>query len=322
MTESGSPQNFCIEVQELTKKFGHTHALRKLNFRISKNEIVGFFGPKGAGKSTLLKILAGLDTPSAGQVKIFDQDYSSNSKKIYQNLSYLSETNPLWKNLSVYSSLELHGKLKRLTSAQLKTRLKEIIPLFGLQKILKEKISSLSKAQTQLLGLAQALLSDPELLILDEPTTGLDSHHAFEIWNLIKQLSRKKTVIVASASLQELEKSCSQILLMHEGKIIVSGKPQEITSEFEAQNIYHLKIRGDLLEIESKLRQEVGAQEILIEHSENRLHSLEFIAPHAEDLGEKIFQTVLRYGWSLTELSKKQKTLEDVFLKLCLPLES
>jgi len=310
-----------IEVRELTKKFGSVQALRNINFRVQKNEIVGLFGPTGAGKSTLLKILAGLDIPSSGEIRILGFQYGSDTQKIYQKLSYLSESNPLWKNLSVYASLEIHGKLKKLTSSQINTRLKEVIHIFGLEKILKQKIRTLSKAQTQLLGLAQALLPDPELILLDEPTTGLDSHQTHEIWNIIKQIGRKKTVIVASSTLQELEKSCSQILFMNEGKIIISGKPEELTSELDAQNIYHIKIRGDLLEIESKLRQEIGAQEILIEHSENRLHSLEFTSPHTEDLGEKIFQTVLRYGWSLTELSKKQKTLEDVFLKLCLPLE-
>ncbi len=217
-----------IIISELTKTYGNQNAIDHISFEIKQGEIVGFLGPNGAGKSTTMKILAGYLQASAGTASIMGIDINEEPIDAKKNIGYLPEHNPLYLEMYVKEFLGFIGELYGLHGHKLKIRIDEIIDLVGLQQEQHKKIAQLSKGYRQRVGLAQALIHDPKVLILDEPTTGLDPNQLVEIRNVIKNAGKNKAVLFSTHIMQEVEAICDRVIIINQGKIVASGTLSEI----------------------------------------------------------------------------------------------
>ena len=306
-----------IEAQRVSKRYGHIEAVRNVDFSIGKGEVVGLLGPNGAGKTTLLKILTGYHFPTSGSVSILGYDIYTESLKIKSEIGYLPENAPVYPDLNVHEYLEFIADVRGLSVADKKRRLSAVIEETGLASVVYRPIATLSKGYQQRVGLAQGLIHAPDLLILDEPTTGLDPHQIIEIRNLIKTAGREKTVILSTHILQEVEAVCSRVLIMNKGEIVAQGSTEAIRSSIQGDAVYIATIRGAETE---KIRKYV--------QGESRFRSLISINPCKEGIkievsippdladGSAVFEWAVEHKLTLVELQKKTMSLEDVFLNL------
>lgn len=306
-----------IEVKELTKKFGENNVLDKINFSVKKGEVLGFLGPNGAGKTTTMKIITSFWLPSGGDVLIDDISVKKDSIKTRSKIGYLPENVPLYDDMLVYEYLKFIGEVRGLDREKLKTRLKEVVEICGLKKVIKKPIDELSKGYRQRVGLAQSIIHDPEVLILDEPTTGLDPNQIIEIRDLIKKIGKEKTVIFSTHILSEVSATCDRVLIINNGKIVGEGSPEELAKKSDRKEIIYVKIKGEKEKVLEKLKSidDIDKVEIKDKESEN-IYGYEIQPKKGIDLREKLSMTVMENEWSILEFSKKSVTLEDVFREL------
>lgn len=223
---------FMIEIKNLTKKFGQSLVLDNVNFSVAKGEILGFLGPNGAGKSTTMKIITSFWTPTSGQVLIHGLNTAENSLSTRKNIGYLPETVPLYEEMRVFEYLRFIAEIRGLDKSEIKNRIKEVILICGLNKVLRQPIEELSKGFRQRVGLAQAIMHRPDILILDEPTTGLDPNQIVEIRDLIKTIGREKTVIFSTHILSEVSATCDRVIIINNGRIVGQGSPAELEEKY------------------------------------------------------------------------------------------
>lgn len=221
-----------IEIKNLTKKFGQNLVLDNISFSVGQSEILGFLGPNGAGKSTTMKIITSFWTPTSGQVLINGLDTAENSLSSRKNIGYLPETVPLYEDMRVFEYLIFIAEIRGLSKDEIKKRIKEVVSICGLSKVLRQPIEELSKGFRQRVGLAQAIIHQPDILILDEPTTGLDPNQIVEIRDLIKTIGREKTVIFSTHILSEVSATCNRVIIINHGRIVGEGSPAELTEKF------------------------------------------------------------------------------------------
>jgi len=219
-----------ISIKNLTKTYGSQKAIDAISFNIKKGEIVGFLGPNGAGKSTTMKILTGYIKASEGVAEVNGFNLENETKLAQNSIGYLPENNPLYLEMYVKEFLEFAGSLYQIKGSVLKDRVTELIQLVGLAKENNKKIGALSKGYRQRVGLAQALIHDPEILILDEPTTGLDPNQLIEIRALIKEVGKNKTVIFSTHIMKEVESICERVIILNKGKIVADDSLKNLTS--------------------------------------------------------------------------------------------
>ena len=306
-----------IEVHKVNKRYGAIEAVKDVDFTIGKGEIVGLLGPNGAGKTTLMKILTGYHFPSSGSVKILGYDVYTDSLKIKSEIGYLPENAPVYPDLNVFEYLDFIADARGLTAADKKRRLPAAIEETGLSSVVFRPISKLSKGYQQRVGLAQAVIHAPDLLILDEPTTGLDPHQILEIRKLIQAIGREKTVILSTHILQEVEAVCSRVLIMNHGEIIAQGATEAIRSSIQGDTVFIADVRGASVErIRESVNGETQFRQLLsLEHLEGAVR-VELSIPSESADGAAVFDWAVRNGFTLTELHKKTVSLEDVFLNL------
>lgn len=296
-----------IEVKNLFKFYGEQAAVNDISFSINKGEIVGFLGPNGAGKSTTMKILTGYMPATSGEVKICGEEVDIDSKETKKKIGYLPENNPLYLDMYVREYLEFVGKIYKVQN--LKQRIDEMIQQVGLEVEQNKKIGMLSKGYRQRVGLAQAIIHDPEVLILDEPTTGLDPNQLVEIRELIKNIGKSKTVMLSTHIMQEVEAICDRVIIIKSGKIVADNSASELQYEDNKQVVYvefegefnknHLKKETGISNVEN-----VGENAWLIESSVNL------------DLRKVIAQFAQKHNLLVLTLRKEEKTLEEVFKEL------
>ena len=218
-----------LQIIDLTKKFGEQTALNNINLNIKKNEIVGLLGPNGAGKSTLMKSITGVLKIETGQILFQGRDISQSPIESKKNIGFLPENNPLYQDMFVKEYLNFVANIHKISSK----RVDEVIDLVGITPEKSKKISQLSKGYKQRVGLAQAIIHQPDLLILDEPTNGLDPNQIIEIRNLIKEISHEKTIILSTHIMQEVEALCSRVILIHKGRIIQDCSIEDFKGKFQ-----------------------------------------------------------------------------------------
>jgi len=299
-----------IEVENLTKIFGKQHAVDKAYFNIQKGEIVGFLGPNGAGKSTTMKITTCYLPPSSGTVRVCGFDVRTHSRDVRKNIGYLPEHNPLYLDMYVKESLGFVGELHGLWGKQKRERVAEMIELTGLVREQGKKIGALSKGYRQRVGLAQALLHDPPVLILDEPTTGLDPNQIVEIRQLIKTLGKEKTIVFSTHIMQEVEALCDRAIIINAGKIVADSPVSELQQLAQAATI----IRVEFLQpINEALLQNIEGVRLLKKLDDNR-YQIHTDGKH--DLRPAIFQLATEQQWTLIALQQEEKTLETIFQHL------
>ena len=306
-----------VEIKNLTKKFGSNTVLDNISLTVRKGEILGFLGPNGAGKSTTMKIITSFWTPTAGTVEVGGFDVNENSLITRKKIGYLPETVPLYDDMRVYEYLRFVAAVRGLDKARLKPRLKEVTEVCGLRKVIRQPIEELSKGYRQRVGLAQAIMHDPEILILDEPTTGLDPNQIVEIRGLIKELGREKTVIFSTHILSEVSATCDRAVIINNGRIVGEGRPDELAAKAGGKEVVYLKIKGPRGEIVEKLKSLEKVIEVTVKDAENAdIFGYEVAAEPGVDLREPIFAAVMAAGWNILEFSKKSVSLEDVFREL------
>ncbi|OGF42743.1 ABC transporter, partial [Candidatus Falkowbacteria bacterium RIFOXYB2_FULL_47_14] len=243
-----------IEIKNLTKRFGNTVILDNINLEVKKGEILGFLGPNGAGKSTTMKIITSFWSPTSGSIKIDGLDVTTDSLKTRTKIGYLPETVPLYDDMRVYEYLKFIAEVRGIAKEDMKKRLKEVVEACGLKKVLLKPIEELSKGYRQRVGLAQAIMHEPDILILDEPTTGLDPNQIVEIRDLIKKIGKEKTVIFSTHILSEVSATCDRVLIINNGKIVGEGSPADLMAKAGGREIIYVKIKGPKDAVLSKLK--------------------------------------------------------------------
>ena len=298
-----------IEVEGLSKVFGDQTAVNNITFSANKGEIVGFLGPNGAGKSTTMKIITGYIPPTQGQVKVCGFDVVNQPIKSRENIGYLPEHNPLYLDMYVHEYLHFVGSFHISKRSFLKQRVPEMIELCGLSKEQNKLIRALSKGYRQRVGLAQALLHDPQVLILDEPTTGLDPNQIIEIRELIRGVSHDKTVVFSTHIMQEVQVLCSRVLIIHDGNLVADDVPETL------QNI---KKKSVVISIEFKENIDAnllaGVEGILTVKQKDNLILVE--AEKDLDVRPSIFKFATDNNYTLLGMNQETSSMEDVFRQL------
>ena len=305
-----------IRVEKLTKDYGSFRAVNGISFDVPDGEILGFLGPNGAGKSTTLKVMTTYFAPTLGNVFVDDLNVLDHSMEIRKQIGYLPELNPLYQEMNVYDFLKFVGATRNYENKKFRSRLSEVIDLCGLQGVIHKDIRELSKGYKQRVGLAQAIFHDPAILILDEPTTGLDPNQIVEIRSLIKNLGKKKTVIISSHILQEIQATANRMIIINKGDIVANGTIEELMADFKGKTIINLEI---LNAEEKSIRDIQKLSDDLRLTSYDQLNgsiktALEF--PNSADLRQQIFEYAVNEKWVLLEMSRHKASLEDVFRDL------
>jgi len=306
-----------IEIQNLTKKFGDTVILDNISFSVKKGEILGFLGPNGAGKSTTMKIITSFWFPTAGTVEVDGEDVRCNTIKTREKIGYLSEMVPLYEDMKVYEYLKFVAEIRGLDKDKVKLRIKAVIHDCGLEKVFNKPIEELSKGYRQRVGLAQAIIHEPEVLILDEPTTGLDPNQITEIRDLIKKIGQEKTVIFSTHILSEVSAVCDRVIIINKGVIVGEGTPKELMKKVSASEKIYVKIKGPKSGVLIKLQEMENVENVKIEDTESDdVYGYELTPKTGVDLREYLSMTVMNNNWSILEFNKKMVNLEDVFREL------
>ncbi len=301
-----------IAVKDLTKYYGSFAAIQALNFEVADGEIVGFLGPNAAGKTTTLKILAGYMPPTSGTAAVHGFDCVTQSLAARKSLGYLPETVPLYPDLTVSQFLDFAGQAKGLDSRQRRLEVDRAIDDCSLEEVKNTLVAVLSKGFRQRVGLAQALLGRPPLLILDEPTIGLDPAQIVEIRELIRQLAGDHTVILSSHILPEVSQLCQRVIIINRGQIVASDTPANLTHQLNREARVHLSVKGPLAEVQAAIAAVPGVK--AVQGLGDGTFTLE--ADLDLEVRPELARCIVQRGWDLLELKTQEFTLEDVFINL------
>jgi ABC-2 type transport system ATP-binding protein len=304
-----------IKVEHLTKRYGRTTAINDLSFEVAQGEIVGFLGPNGAGKTTTMRILACFMPATGGSVRVGGLDVFSHSIEVRRKIGYLPENAPVYRDMRVVEYLRYRARLKGLAGRKLRMRVDEVMSSCGIAEVRRRIIGQLSKGYAQRVALADALVNEPELLILDEPTIGLDPNQIRQIRDLIKSIGKHQTVLLSSHILPEVEMVCDRVLIINKGTIVASDTPQNLVDRMKSSPSLVAEIKGPTETILSKLRAIQGVTRVSVEAADDWGR---FVCEcdKAADVRAAIFQSASANGWMLRELREEKRNLEDVFVSV------
>lgn len=294
-----------ISVSEVSRFYGAQQALKNVSFNIKSGEVVGFLGPNGAGKSTMMKILTGFLPASSGKVSVCGLDVTDQDISFRHKIGYLPEHNPLYLDMYVSEYLHFIGEVYKIKN--IRKRVDEMIESTGLQPERHKKIGALSKGYRQRVGLAQALLPDPEVLILDEPTTGLDPNQISGVRNLIKEVGQSKTVLLSTHIMQEVKAICERVIIIHNGQIVADARPDEL----ENLNLKDEQIVE--VEFDRKIAPELLLSIAGIENINETAKGWRLSSRQGTDLRPELFRLAVTNNLVILEMMQKQQSLEDVF---------
>ena len=300
-----------IEAINLTKVYDNTPAITDVSFTVEKGEILGFLGPNGAGKTTTMRILTGFLPPTSGTARVAGFDVLNQSKEVRQRIGYMPENPPVYGDMTVSSFLRFISKIKGVPAAKEKERIDLVIQKCALESVHKRLIGHLSRGYRQRVGLAQALIHDPEVLILDEPTIGLDPAQIIEIRQLIKDLAGAHTVILSSHILPEVEQTCARVVIINKGKIIAIDSPEKLSMSLRGANLYSIRVKRPSDELEEQLKKLDGVVDV---KSEDGTYTIE--TEKDRDIREDLSDFIVGKKAGLLELVPVAFTLEDVFVQL------
>ena len=306
-----------IEVQGLTKYYGERAAVQDVTFSVPSGQVLGFLGPNGAGKSTTMRILTGYIGASSGSASVAGFDVFSESQEVRRRIGYLPETAPLYNEMRVAGFLTLMCKLRGVPPSRRRARVDDAIDACGLGDRSEEVIGRLSRGLRQRVGLAQAIVHQPDALILDEPTAGLDPGQTRETRDLIKQLGRDRTVVLSSHILSEVEATCERVLIINEGRLVADGAPGKLAQRIGSgrKHEVELVVRGDADDVEAALREVPGVDTLSSTPVEGGIVRV-VVSTRTPDLREALSRAVIEGGFGLLEVQARTLSLEDVFLQL------
>ena len=300
-----------IVAKKLTKKYGHREAISNVSFTVNKGEVVGFLGPNGAGKTTTMKILTGYMSPFSGSVEINNTDLFTDPINVKKHIGYLPETPPVYGEMPVEGYLQYAAKLKLCEKNKIKSLVESAMEKTGLTDVRSRLIQNLSKGFRQRVGLAQALVSDPEILILDEPTVGLDPNQVIEMRELLSQLKGQHTIILSTHILPEVQASCDRVIIINEGKIIAEDSLDGLGKKMEAKSQVLLSVQNPSQELINQLK-----QLDFVTDARKHKDQIEIDVTPKQGANESIAKTVISGGYGLLELKNTKFNLEDVFISL------
>jgi gliding motility-associated transport system ATP-binding protein len=319
-----------IYANDLTKRFGTFRAVDKINFEVHRGEIVGFLGPNGAGKSTTMRILTCFIAPSSGTVRVKGHDVFDESIDVRRSLGYLPQRAPLYLEMSVYEYLKFAADLRNIDVSTFRKRARSVVEVCGLAQVLGKEIRHLSHGYRQRVGLAQALIHDPPILILDEPTSDLDPNEKAEFLDYLKQIGQERTVLLSTHNLAEVEVACARAIIISRGRIVADGAIDEIRAKSGKVRRYTVSVQetagdqpyrgtGQLpkqAEVEAALSGIKGAKKVSELPTDERAHTYEVSSEQSTDLRPELFKLIVEKGWVLLELHRDTQKLEDVFRDL------
>jgi len=301
-----------IEVKNISKWFGPRQVLKDISFHVERGEILGFLGPNGAGKTTSLRILTGFFPPDKGTVEIAGYSITQNPLAVKQKLGYFPEHNPLYPEMTVDRYLRFVAGVKGVGAKEETKRVNTVVAECGLENVRHRLIKRLSKGYKQRVGLAQALVNDPEVLLLDEPTIGLDPKQIYEIRQLIKALGGQKTVILSTHILPEVSMVCTKVVIIKDGQVVAKDTPEHLTAQ---KGYVEVLIRAPKDEFTAYLRNIPEIKEVEAKTEDNLTRAYIHFDPQYE-IRPKLTQGIVQQGWELLELTPRRKSLEEVFVQL------
>lgn len=304
-----------VRIEGLSKKYGPQKAVDNLSFEVKTGEILGFLGPNGAGKSTTMKMITGYIGIGEGSIFVGEKSVLESSDEIKKHIGYLPENNPLYLEMTVIDYLAFCASLQGVENNKVQERVRKMVKVCGLNAEKHKKIAELSKGYRQRVGLAQAMIHDPEVLILDEPTTGLDPNQIVEIRKLIRELGKEKTVILSTHILPEVEATCDRILIINKGKIVADGTADNLRKQAEGQEILKVRIEdGHADSVFSELKKINSIK--TVELVDRNLNRFEVQSRPGASSKREIFNLCVNKGWILSELTPIETRLEDIFRNL------
>jgi len=308
--------DITIEVSHLVKSFGSLAAVNDISFAVRRGEIVGFLGPNGAGKSTTMRILTGYLPATSGAVRICGLPVASQADAIKRHIGYMPENNPLPEDLRISEYLWFRGRLKEVPRARLRRRIDEALELCDLKRFRHRIIGRLSKGTRQRVGIAEAILAEPDVIIMDEPTIGLDPHQILIVRDLIGHLRGRMSVIISSHILPEIEVTCDRVLIINGGRIVAQGSPAELRREIFGHTSYRLEVAGDAAALPALLATLETTLKISAEApaADDGFREITLTTGADGDLGEALLRALPAAGFRVRALRREHPSLEDVFL--------
>jgi ABC-2 type transport system ATP-binding protein len=305
-----------IEIQNLTKRFARHTAVRDLSFSVKQGEIVGFLGPNGAGKTTTLRMLTGYLPPTSGSIEVGGCDVFRDSIGARRKIGYMPENVPLYDDMRVREYLKFRARLKGLSNRDARRRVGEVIETCGLDSVRRKMIKVLSKGYRQRVGLADALVHSPELLILDEPTNGLDPNQIRQIRELIKRLGENHTILLSTHILSEVEMTCDRVIIIDNGEIKAEDTPQSLVAGMRAAGKVVAEITGDPEVVTGALSRLDHVKRVTHEPLPEGWFQFDILVESGTDARERIHELIAQNGWPMRSLFRREATLEDVFVEL------
>ncbi len=305
-----------IEVEHLTKRYGPTLAVSDVSFEVRKGEILGFLGPNGAGKTTTMRVITGYLPPSQGRVRVAGHDVVDEPLAAKRCSGYLPELPPVYPDMTVDEYLAFVARIKGLPRSDVRKRVDEVSEKCAVADVRHRQIGKLSKGYRQRVGLAQALIHNPEVLILDEPTAGLDPKQIIETRELIKRLAGQHTVVLSTHILPEVSKTCQRVMVINAGKVVAEGSPDELTRRLQGFETVLVTVEGPAEEIRSKLEKVEGVSQVEPQEATDGHATFEVHAAKDKDVRAELARAVVESQWKLFELKTSGLSLEDIFLKL------
>jgi len=304
-----------IRVSNLTKRYGSLLAVDDISFEVERGGVVGFLGPNGAGKTTTIRILACYMPATSGSATIGGFDCFAQSMQVRSRVGYLPESTPLYPEMRVREYLNYRGKLRGMSRGERDAAIRRVADRCWLGEFIDRPIGQLSKGMRQRVGLADAIMHDPEVLILDEPTIGLDPNQIRETRGLIRDLGAHHTVLLCSHILSEVEQVCSRTIIIALGQVVATGSPQELRDRFGSQGRVVAELRGPQVDVEAGARSLTGVRKVESSANDGWVR-LSIDAPPEVDVREDLFRMTTAKGWGLRELRREGATLEDFFVKV------
>jgi ABC-2 type transport system ATP-binding protein len=304
-----------IHVKQLVKYYGNRLAVDHLNLDVGAGQIVGILGPNGAGKTTTLRILTGFMPPTSGSATVNGFDVFNDSRNARRSIGYLPESCPLYPEMKVSEQLHYFGRLHGLSRADRNARIGKLTEACGLSQILDRTIANLSKGNKQRVGLAQALIHDPPVLILDEPTVGLDPVQTTEFRQFLVELARNKTVFMSTHILSEVEKTCRRIVLLYDGRVIADASQEELKARFKEGRVLSLEVQADADKVRGAIRAMEGISDVRVASVDGwQLVDITFSSPDAAS-AERVAAIAVQNRWPLRSVRMAEPTLEQVYLQ-------
>lgn len=314
-----------IQASDLSKRFGHVRALDKVSFEVRKGEVVGFLGPNGAGKSTAMRILTCFLSPTAGTARVHGYDVFDDPLAVRRCIGYLPQRAPLYTDMSVIDYLRFTSEIRGLDASTFKKRLGMVIEVCGLAQAMTKDIGTLSHGYRQRVGLGQALIHDPAILILDEPTADLDPNEKAEVIRYIQEIGRDRTILLSTHNLSEVEQACARAIIVSKGKIVADGGLEEIRAKsggvryvvtVDEKGAEAGKSAPSLAQLKEAFSKLSGVKNVRELRADEQAHRIEVAGPPDADLRAEIFRLMVAQGWTLLELRRDAQSLDAVFRDL------